>query len=307
MKKSRNGLLEIYRFILCFWPMYHHEFFFFARTSAFSIAQLTVDFFFIISGYFLISSMQKVREEKLLVGVGKLLHSRLKPIWFSLAFIALFNFLCLILFIREDYFYNMIWNVRYWWFILYLLIGITFYYLMFRAINHKIACAVFLVFWALEMAVIHYLVGVKGYLLSDFLYFTRMFGCLALGILCSYIPKWKPKGFNYNIIFVVVLVPVLLQLAYGQKDYWICIGMLFLFCALVYFSSNINVGGKFFDVVGQLSTRLYIYMGFLSMLSALGLTHHRLLFIIDVFLAVLDLLFCTYYKKYKNLNKLLRK
>jgi hypothetical protein len=75
----------------------------------------------------------------------------------------------------------------------------------------------------------------------------------------------------------------------------------------VYFSSNINVGGKFFDVVGQLSTRLYIYMGFLSMLSALGLTHHRLLFIIDVFLAVLDLLFCTYYKKYKNLNKLLRK
>ena len=86
---------------------------------------------------------------------------------------------------------------------------------------------------------------------------------------------------------------------------WICILMLALFSALVYFSTSVNVGGKFFNILGQLSNRLYIYMAFVSMLCTLGLTYHRLLFIIDVFLAVLDLLFCTYYKKYKTLKKTL--
>ena len=44
MEKRRNGLLEIYRFILCFWPMYHHNFFFFTKGDKFSLAELAVDF-----------------------------------------------------------------------------------------------------------------------------------------------------------------------------------------------------------------------------------------------------------------------
>lgn len=306
MQKNRNGLLEIYRFILCFWPMYHHEFFFFERTSAFSVAELTVDFFFIISGYFLISSMQRVFNDKPMLGIGKLLYNRLKPIGFTVAFIAIFNVICLLLFIRENYIYVTFRNIRYWWFVLYLFIGIAFFYLAFRLLKNKKAYAIFLSVWALIMAVLHYLVAVKGYFIPEVLYFTRMFGCLALGMLCSYVPKWKPKGFNFNIIFVAVLIPLLLYLAYGQKDYWLCIGMLLLFAALIYFSTSVNVSGKFFDLLGQISIRFYLYMAFVSMLCTLGLTHHRILFVIDVFLATIDLLFFTYYKKYKAMKKALQ-
>ena len=60
--KQRYGLLDIYRFILGFWVMFHHNFFFMERRyDIFSKAQLSVDFFFVISGYFLLRSMQKKR------------------------------------------------------------------------------------------------------------------------------------------------------------------------------------------------------------------------------------------------------
>ena len=64
--KQRYGLLDIYRFLLGFWVMFHHNFFFLeVRHDIFSKAQLSVDFFFVISGYFLLRSIQKNADIKL--------------------------------------------------------------------------------------------------------------------------------------------------------------------------------------------------------------------------------------------------
>jgi hypothetical protein len=78
--------------------------------------------------------------------------------------------------------------------------------------------------------------------------------------------------------------------------------MIGLFAALVYFTYNVSIGGKFFDVLGRLSTRIYLYMAFITMLYILGLTDHRILFIVDVSLATMDLILTRYREKYLALK-----
>ena len=76
-----------------------------------------------------------------------------------------------------------------------------------------------------------------------------------------------------------------------------------MFGALVYFSSHISLGGRAFDLIGKLSVRMYLYMSFVTMLEILGLVNNRILFVIDVTLAVLDLFVCYYRDKYLELKK----
>ena len=301
MQKSRNGLLELYRVILSFWPMYFHGFFIVKDNGTFSVAQLTVDFFFIISGFFLLSSMEKLKDERPLVGAWKLMFSRLKPISFTMFVAAAFNAVCMILFIRADFLSVLFEIFCYWWYILYLTVAIGIFYLLFRLIKDKKSYAIFLALLSVSMGILHYFMEERGFFIHEFTYVVRTFGCLAFGVLCSYIPKWKPGKLNVNAVFVAVLFPILLILAYGEKEYWLRIVMIVLFAALVYFSVNVNFGGKFFNILGKLSTRLYIYMALVSMLRVLGVTDYRLLFALDVFLSVMDLTFTYYYKKCKNL------
>lgn len=303
MQKKRNGLLELYRLFFCFWVMHHHEFFFFENNGEFSVAPLAVDFFFILSGFFLLQSMRKLSEEKPLIGAGKLMWSRLKPMSFSLLIATSFNAVCMILFIREDIL-GVLWtNFHYWWYLLYMVIAIGVLYLLFRCIKKEKWYVVFLAVLALSMGVFHYAMENHNFFIYEFTFVARAFGCLALGMLCSYIPKWKPEKFNYSILFVVVLVPLTGYLAYAEKDYWISLSMIALFTALIYFTSNIHFGGKFFDVIGKMSTRMYVYMTFVSMLHVLGWAHDRLLFVIDVFLASMDVMISHYYQKFKDLQR----
>ena len=94
---------------------------------------------------------------------------------------------------------------------------------------------------------------------------------------------------NVSIPLVIILIPTLFYFAYNEKTFFIRLLMLGLFSALVYFSSHISFQSKICDYLGQLSARIYLYMAFAAMLRLLGLTHYRVLFVIDVALATLDL------------------
>ena len=302
--KNRNGLLEIYRLLFCFWVMHHHDFFFLENDgSAFSVAPLAVDFFFVLSGFFLIRSMRKKAETSPLLGAKEMMWGRLKPIFFSMVFIATFNGVCMALFIRED-----IWGVLfqifcYWWYVLYLVIAIGVIYLLYRLAKNEKIFAIMLVVLAVSMGLFHYAMEEKDFFIQEFTYAARTFGCLSVGMLISYVPRWEMKKFNWNIPLVLLLIPTIFYFAYNEKTYWICLAMIGMFAALIYFTSNISLQGKFFDCVGQLSTRMYLYMSFVSMLCVLGLTQHRVLFVINVALAVMDLILATYRKKYETLKK----
>lgn len=302
--KQRCGLLDIYRFILGFWVMFHHDFFFMPlRQDIFSTAQLSVDFFFVISGFFLLRSIEKQKDEKLHIGIGNLLWTRIKPLLFSVSFITAFNLICIALFIREDVLVTTFTIFRYWWYILYLLVAVVLFYLLYRLLKAKWAFITALFVIAIGMAALDYFIETNGILFYELTFFTRTFGCISAGMLISYIPRLRIKKFNISIPMVIILVPTITYLAYGQKDFFTCILMIVLFTALVYFSTNITFGGVITDVIGRLSTRMYLYMSFITTLYMLGLTHHRILFVIDVALAIMDLVLSGYKEKFEKLKK----
>ena len=301
--KKRNGLLEIYRFMLCFVPLYYHSFFYFERNyEIFTVPELTVDFFFMLSGFFLMNSMRRLKDEKTFAGMVKIMFGRVKPMLFTLCFISAFNLICILIFVRENYFNTLFELFKYWWFVLFLTVGIGLIYLVYRGLKNEKLFVGFLILLAIGMACLHYFVVVESKFVIEVVFFTRALGCISAGILVSYIPKLKIRRFNYSIPIVILLVPTLIYLFYNKKNFFICILMIFMFGALMYFSSAINVGGRIFDLLGKLSVRIYLYMAMLTMFYILGLTHHRVLFVIDIALAVMDLTLDTYRTKYRTLK-----
>ena len=130
----------------------------------------------------------------------------------------------------------------------------------------------------------------------------KSLGCTALGLVLSYLPEYKPKKVNLSIPIVVVLLLALFYLAYGEKSYNVCVIMIIMFCALVYFSMAISVKGVAFDHLGKLSSRIYLYMAFITVIYYLGITNNTALFFIDLFVALLDLAITIYRAKYRHLK-----
>ena len=269
----------------------------------FDVPELAVDFFFMISGFFLMRSMRKLKDERVFPGLVKILFSRVKPMLFTILFITTFDLICILLFIKGDYFYTFYELFKYWWFVAYLLIAIGIFYLVYRLLKKEKFFVIFLAVVALGMGCLHYCVVELEMFHWMFVFTTRAFSCVSVGVLVSYIPKMQIKKFNISIPIVVVLAPTLIYLFLNDKTFFTCVAMIAMFGALIYFSTHIPVGGKVFDLIGKLSVRMYLYMAFLTMLFILGLTHHRVLFVIDIALAVLDLLISYYHDKYKALKK----
>lgn len=298
--KQRYGLLDLYRFLLGFWVLSCHDFFFVQNTTGhFSVAELAPDFFFVISGYFLLKSMQKKKYVPVHIGMRDLLRARIKPLFFSICFITTFNLVCTALFIRDDVFYSLFLMFRYWWYVVYLYAAVALFYCAYKLIKTKRGFVIFLFATAIIMGVLDYLLELGIIPIYELTFSTRTLGCMSTGMLISYIPKLKFKKFNYNILITALLIPILFILAYNEKDFFTCLLMIILFASLVYFTTNISFGGKVFDVLGQLGTRMYLYMSFITTIYLLGITHHRILFVIDVALASMDLVIYHYKQKYE--------
>lgn len=301
--KRRNGLLEIYRLILCFWPMYYHHFFFTERDySRFTVAELSVDFFYVLSGFFLIQSMKKNSEESTFMGMLKMMYGRLRPMLFSICFIGGFSLICVGLFVESDYLNTLFEIFKYWWFVLYLVIAVGVFYLLYRLVKNRAVFGMIMFLLSLSMGIFHYHLAVRGFFIFEFTFVARTLGCIALGVLVSYIPAIKNKRLLISIPAVVVLFVALMYHAYSEKSYNMCIVMIVMFAFLVYFSSNISVGGKVFDIMGKLGMRIYLYLPFITVIYYLGITHHRILFVLDITLAVLDLILDSYRTKYRALK-----
>ena len=301
--KRRNGLLEIYRLILCFWPMYYHHFFFTERDySRFTVAELSVDFFYVLSGFFLIQSMKKKSEESTFMGMLKMMYGRLRPMLFSICFISGFSLICVGLFVESDYLNTLFEIFKYWWFVLYLVIAVGVFYLLYRLVKNKAVFGVIMFILSLSMGIFHYHLAVRGFFIFEFTFVARTLGCIALGVLVSYIPAIKNKRLLISIPVVAVLFVALMYHAYSEKSYNMCIVMIVMFAFLVYFSSNIPVGGRVFDIMGKLGMRIYLYLPFITVIYYLGITHHRILFVLDITLAVLDLILDSYRTKYRALK-----
>lgn len=291
MDNKRNGLLEVYRLLICFWPLYFHNFLpaRFDR-SVFGYAELSLDFFFIISGLFLMRIYRREKDTPVLKGACKITFGRVRPIIFTMAFIAVFNFTCVLLFVKENYYDAIHLLFRYWWFILFLAVAVGVFYIFYRLLKREWLFAIFLALLGIGAAVAHYFVAIARTLPISLQFYTRTLCFIPLGILLSFIPPLRWKRFNINTVMTVILALTLLYLAYKQSDFPSGVGMIVIFASLVYFSLGTPVVGRVFDLIGQLSVRVYLYMSFITMFFILGITDGATLFLIDVSVAVIDVL-----------------
>jgi hypothetical protein len=246
--------------------------------------------------------MRKTSEESTFIGMLKMMYGRLKPMLFSICFISAFCLICVALFIENNHF-NILFEIfKYWWFVLYLVIAIGVIYLIYRLVRNEKIFGVVMFVLALSMGIFHYHMEVRGFFIYEFTFVARTLGCISLGVLTSYIPSMKKGRLPVSIPIVTMLFVALGYLAYNEKSYNLCIVMILMFAALVYFSSGISVGGRVFELMGKLGMRIYLYMPFITVIYYLGITHHRVLFILDITLAVMDLILDSYRTKCHSLK-----
>ncbi len=72
---TRNGLIELYRFLFAMWVVWYHGFFAF-KNQFFNHGYIAVEFFFILSGFYIIKSIDKQSDKPFFTGLWQMLWSR---------------------------------------------------------------------------------------------------------------------------------------------------------------------------------------------------------------------------------------
>ena len=259
-KTKKNGLIETMRFLCSVWVAYFHGFFPIS-SDKFNGVILPVDFFFLVSGFFFLKSIQKYRSRRVGEGVRFVIWSRINRFIVPLIIAALSILLCNVIF-EIDAGFN--WPLSFLWFFAAQFVYLTFFYLLFKFIKKKlffnIAC-VLITFASMSLFLI-------GFEVLDICF--RGPAMIAIGILVSQIPKInirlkkreaaKSLNLAVNVVGFLVSFLVALYLIYRPehavwKIHLIC-GI--LFPAIVYFATSIPIKGRIFDLLGEFSIFIYI-------------------------------------------------
>ena len=95
-KTLRNSLIELYRFLFAMWVVWYHGFFVF-KNQFFNHGYIAVEFFFILSGFYILQTIDKYKDKSFFTGLWKMLWSRVKslslPFIVGLVFVFWFMFL----------------------------------------------------------------------------------------------------------------------------------------------------------------------------------------------------------------------
>lgn len=263
VKPKRNGLIELYRFLFAMWVVYYHGFFF-TKTNIFSHGYLAVEFFFILTGFYLLKSIDKCDKTPFSKNFFLFIWKRLKSL--GVAFIIGFLF-------STIYFaFNPSWYIfgifGYLWYIPMMLAGIALIYILRKFIKSDTWFFAILI----ALTILSYTLiwtALEGW--SIF----RAIGGISLGVLISNIPKLrlKLKGLNFNLLISLAIFATTIYLAFLPKsnlniDY---IMTLLCFPSLLYFSSQTTeLNNPIFNFLGSLSFGLYAYQCILRILEYFG-------------------------------------
>jgi peptidoglycan/LPS O-acetylase OafA/YrhL len=110
---SKNGLIELFRFLCSVWVAYFHGFFP-VLSDKFNGENISVDFFFMVTGLFFLKSVEKYIEKPLGEGVLFLSWGKVKRFAVPLAIAALSILYCNIAFPLEFNGFN--WPLSFLWF-----------------------------------------------------------------------------------------------------------------------------------------------------------------------------------------------
>ena len=257
---KRNGLVELFRFFCSVWVAYFHGFFP-ILSDKFNGGDVSVDFFFIVTGFFFLQSIEAYRKKRFFEGVRFLLLSKTKKIPLIIA--ALSILYCNIAFELDFGGFN--WPLSFLWFFVAQFVYTTIFYLLYKIIKKcstfNIVCIVIIC-----LSMCFFRLGIKQLDIPG-----RGPAMIAFGILISQLPKIKIRAKNtmkarrwslaINIIGFIISASAFACLAYFPRyDIW----QLHLSCcvvcpALLYFATALPVHSKILNFLGEFS--VFIYLG----------------------------------------------
>ena len=259
-QSGKNGLIELFRFLCSVWVAYFHGFFP-VLSDKFNGENISVDFFFMVSGFFFLKSMEKYKERPISEGVMSIFWGRTKRFIVPLAIAALSVLCCNIMF-PMDFGFN--WPLSFLWFFAGQFVYLTLFYFLIRKIHSRFAlnivCAV-IVCIGMSLCIFD---------LQQFYRVLRGPAMVGIGMLISQVPKLKIKLKNelnserlsllVNAILFVISAIAFIHLAYLPGA---AIWKLHLLCgivcpALLYFASAIPVHSKFLNLLGEFSVFIYL-------------------------------------------------
>ena len=259
---KKNSLIELYRFLFAMWVVYYHGYFFLEKTSLFSEGRIAVDFFFVLTGFFLINTIDRLVKEPFFKGLGTLIWSRVSKL--GLALIASLLCAAVYFFLEPEWQFIYISIFGYMWYIPMMVIAfIVLFTARYFIKNKYIYCLILFVLAATSYALLFTVC--KGWGIF------RGIGGVSLGVLASQIKKnnFNSKGFNLNILFTALVFAAIFVLAILPKPViFIEIGMIvILYPALLYFTSHVELHLKPLNFLGSLSFGFYAYQTVLRILE----------------------------------------
>lgn len=254
-ESSKNGLIELFRFLCSVWVAYFHGFFP-VLSDKFNGENISVDFFFMVSGLFFLKSVEKYIEKPLGEGVLFLSWGKVKRFAVPLAIAALSILYCNIAFPLEFNGFN--WPLSFLWFFA----GQFVYSLLLFLIRRKIKKLSYYNIVCVIIACV--CVSLCVFDLKQFYRVARGPGMIAIGILVSQIPKIKLKSERISLLVnslgFVISAAVFIYLAYlpgadtGRAHLFLCV----VCPALLYFATALPVRSKFLNLLGEISVFIYL-------------------------------------------------
>jgi peptidoglycan/LPS O-acetylase OafA/YrhL len=260
-KNNKNGLVELFRFLISIWVAYFHGFFP-ILSDKFNGVNTSVDFFFVISGFFFMKSMEKYKETPILKVIPHIFWDRTKRFIVPLIIAALSILYCNIMFKFEFNGFN--WPFSFLWFFAAQFVFLSLFYVLIRKAKGKLVlniCCGIVVCVFMSMCLV---------LTRELDRPARGPAMVAIGILLSQIPRLEIKGKDskkaerltllVNAIGCALSFAAFLYLAYlpGYEIWKLHLLGCLVGPALLYFAVALPVRSRFLNFLGECSVFVYL-------------------------------------------------
>lgn len=283
--KQKNSLIELYRFLFALNVVKSHSFLP-VITPYFSPGRISVEFFFILSGYLFVRTLDRLKDLPLKQSLPKLIVGKLKPLFLPLVIGLACNGVYIL--ITREYMTG-IWG--YLWYVHAMIVTMIGYLALRRVIRSDktffyATVGICIAATLMRFSGIFYTWG-----------YVRGAAAISLGMLLSKLPPiqirrrgllWLALLPVFGIIFAIVCY------SWGNVEIWggfRCVEFILdyvLYPALIYLTWNIRFHSKLLNYLGALSFGLYAFQCPADLLRALGVGNRYILFGVIVIATLLE-------------------
>ncbi len=271
-KKERNGLIDLYRFLLSLVVVKSHGLFV-LRGPYFGPGRVCVEFFFVLSGYLFFSFLQKSKDESISTSLKNLFRSRFAPLAIPTCIGVISNIIYSLY--EKDF---SLWG--YLWYVEAMFLAMIAMIILRRLIKSDtrftltITC-VMLVALLLKFSGLCYSWG-----------YIRAAATLPMGILIAMLPRIsKKKKWLVTALLIPVAASCFAIVCFNLGDVeWFGLRILelildnILYPALIYLTFCLDFKCKLFSYLGALSFGLYAFQCPADLIRIMGVSDRLILF-----------------------------